>query len=434
VQLAVVGAGQVIGEMAVLQQAPRNASVRTLRESRLLVITQAMLLRLLMRNAGALREILRTFAMRVQHNETAVMQQAKMAGLGTLAAGLAHQLNNPAAAIVRSAAHLRDSLPAWDRAASELCRLDLAPDQQTRLDALRMDGGPQTADLGLRTSDFGLPPANGAQSKIQNPKSKIDLADPLARSDHEEQLRAWLAGRGVEPSWELVEPLVAAGWDGESLAELSAGLAPAAFATVLRWLATISATHQTLHEITTSAAAISELVQAVQAYSYVDRAPVQNVDLREGLETALVMLRHKLPPGVRVVREYAGDLPRIEAYGGELNQVWTILVDNAIDALGKAGDLRLRAYGQGDDVVVEVRDSGPGIPREIQPRVFDPFFTTKPQGSGTGLGLYIAHNIVAERGQGQITVESKPGDTCFQVILPIRLTQPERASATKEAT
>jgi signal transduction histidine kinase len=411
VQLAVLGRGEVIGEMAVLQQRPRTASVRTLRDSRLLVITQAMFLKMLMRNAGALREILRTFAERVRTNESTVMQQARMASLGTLAAGLAHQLNNPAAAIVRSAAHLREALSVWENAVAEVSRPDLPPDQRAELDRLWAE----------------------AHAALSTDHSALDVApaDPLARSDREEQLRSWLAAQGVDDAaggWDLVEPLVAAGWDEQALSALDGlgeGLPAGGLAAVLRRLAATAASHRTLHEIATSASGISEVVQAVRSYSYLDRAPVQNVDLRDGLENSLVMLRHKLPAGVRVVRQYGDDVPRIEAYGGELNQVWAILIDNAIDAMGPQGELTLRTYLQGDDVVVEVRDSGPGIPPEVQARIFDPFFTTKSQGSGTGLGLHIARRIVVERAQGQITVTSTPGDTCFQVRLPIRLTSPE---------
>jgi signal transduction histidine kinase len=162
-------------------------------------------------------------------------------------------------------------------------------------------------------------------------------------------------------------------------------------------------------------------VKAVKTYSYLDQAPIQQVDIHDSLENTLVILKHKLKTGVDVKREYATDLPRIEAYGSELNQVWTNLIDNAIDAMNGKGDITLRTYPKGDSVVVEIADSGPGIPPEIQQRIFEPFFTTKEPGAGTGLGLHIAYNIVVDKHHGQLTLRSRPGETCFQATLPVKL-------------
>ncbi len=172
-----------------------------------------------------------------------------------------------------------------------------------------------------------------------------------------------------------------------------------------------------------SATAISELVGDVKTYVYLDQAPIQDVDVHQGLESTLRILRYKMKSGIHVVRDYAEDLPRIEAYGSELNQVWTNLIDNAIDAMQGQGELVLRTCSRGDEVIVEITDSGPGIPPEIQKRIFDPFFTTKPPGVGTGLGLHTAHNIVVHRHRGAIRVESRPGETRFEVRLPVRLGQ-----------
>jgi len=166
---------------------------------------------------------------------------------------------------------------------------------------------------------------------------------------------------------------------------------------------------------------ISELVKAVKTYSYLDQAPIQRVDIHDSLENTLIILKHKLKTGVTVKREYAPDLPQIDAFGSELNQVWTNLIDNAIDAMGGKGEITLRTYARGDNVIVEIADNGPGIPQEIQQRIFEPFFTTKGPGIGTGLGLHIVYNIVVDKHYGQITVMSKPGETCFQVTLPIKL-------------
>ncbi len=165
---------------------------------------------------------------------------------------------------------------------------------------------------------------------------------------------------------------------------------------------------------------ISEIVKSVKAYSYLDQSPVQDVDVREGLENTLIILRHKMKDGIKIVRDYSADLPHIEAYGSELNQVWTNIMDNAIDAMQGQGELTLRTYTKDGKVVVEIQDNGPGIPIEIQQRIFEPFFTTKPPGQGTGLGLHIAYTIVNNH-YGQIRVNSEPGTTCFQVTLPLQL-------------
>jgi signal transduction histidine kinase len=190
---------------------------------------------------------------------------------------------------------------------------------------------------------------------------------------------------------------------------------------ILHWLGAGLAAQGLLDEIDTSADHISQIVKSVKTYAYLDQAPVQDVDVAETLETTLVMLKHRLKEGVTVERDYAADLPRIEAYGSELNQVWTNLIGNAIDAMGGKGKIVLTARLSGDHVVVEVVDAGPGIPAEIRTRIFDPFYTTKPPGVGSGLGLHIAYNIVVNRHRGRIAVESEPGRTVFEVSLPLRL-------------
>jgi signal transduction histidine kinase len=193
---------------------------------------------------------------------------------------------------------------------------------------------------------------------------------------------------------------------------------------VVRWLAANSSVYGLLEEVGKSAEAMSEIVKAVKTYSYLDQAPIQEVDVRESLETTLVLLRPKIKAGVSITRDYADDVPRIEAYGSELNQVWTNIIDNAIDAMQARGELALHTYTDASDVVVEIVDSGPGIPSEIQRRIFEPFFTTKAPGAGTGLGLPIAYNIVVHKHHGQIEVASEPGETRFRVALPVRLARP----------
>ena len=190
---------------------------------------------------------------------------------------------------------------------------------------------------------------------------------------------------------------------------------------VVRWLAATSSVYGLLDEMGQGAGAIFEIVEAVKTYSYLDQAPIQEVDVRETLESSLVLLRPRLKMGVSIRRDYADDVPRVEAYGSELNQVWTNIIDNAIDAVQGKGELELRTYPADSTVVIEITDNGPGIPPEIQQRIFEPFFTTKGPGAGTGLGLHVAYNIVVHRHHGQIQVASRAGETRLRVILPVRL-------------
>jgi signal transduction histidine kinase len=180
---------------------------------------------------------------------------------------------------------------------------------------------------------------------------------------------------------------------------------------------------QLLSEVLQTTERISQIVRAVKSYTYLDQAPLLEVDVHEGLENTLVIMHHKLKKGVTVRREYAQNLPRIEAYASELNQVWTNIIDNAIDAMKGKGELTIKTYEADGRVVVEIRDNGPGIPEEIQSRIFEPFFTTKAPGHGTGLGLHISHDIIANRHRGQLLVNSTPGETTFKVILPVKFSK-----------
>jgi signal transduction histidine kinase len=392
VVLAVRGPGEFLGEIALLEQAPRSATVRATRDSALMVIQPAAFQALLAASPTAAAGILRVMAARLRSTEASLMAQEKLASLGTLAAGLAHELNNPAAAIRRAASHMGEALEAWRRWSAELGTLMLSDLQAARLREL--------------------------QAEAASPGPAVN--DPVASSLEEDRLAEWLEARGVEAPWEVAPPLVAFGWTVGRVAELGAVFDDAQLATLLPWLAAALNARTLTDELDASAAAISAIVDAVREYAYLDRAPVQDVDVRETLETTLLILRHRLKRGVEVRRDYAPELPRAEAYGSELNQVWTNLIVNALDAMGDAGRLELRAHATGDQVVVEVIDDGPGIPPEIRARIFDPFFTTKPPGAGTGLGLHIARNIVVNRHRGRIDIESAPGRTRVRVVLPVR--------------
>lgn len=392
--IAVRGRGEVLGEMSLLNRAPHSASVRALRQSDLLRISRDAFEKLLASSAAAALAMLHTVSGRLQHTEAMLRQSEKMASLGTLAAGLAHELNNPAAAARRSSEHLHRAVDDWILRTEELLAQPLAGAERAAL----LDRAKASA------SDY--PPAAAL--------------DPLARSDREEELQTWLEGSGIAESWELAPALVEAGWDRTRLQAMVEGLPPEPAAALLRWAAGAHAVAALLREVSQSSERISEIVRAVKAYSYLDQAPVQEVDVHRGLEDTLVILRHKLGSGVTVRRDYASDLPRIEAYASELNQVWTNLLDNAIDAMAGQGEIGLRTRAEEGRIVVEVTDNGPGIPEAIQARIFEPFFTTKPPGVGTGLGLHISYNIIVQKHQGQIRVFSRPGETRFQVSLPVR--------------
>ncbi len=395
VLLALYKPGQFFGEMALLEQAPRSASVRTLQESRLLVISQAAFQTLLSCSPAAPLKILHTVTSRLRSTESALIQNEKMAALGTLAAGLAHELTNPAAAVRSSTAQLREALAERDRLAARLH--SLATHQQ------------QTESLGALQQEV-------AERKISAPPD-----DPLARCDLEDGLQEWLEDYGVDKAWELAPVLVSSGWDRDELERLAERFSPTQLPFVVGWLGASSTVYGLLEEVGQSAEAMSEVVEAVKTYSYLDQAPIQDVDVIGSLENTLVLLRPRITAGISITRDYAKDVPRIEAYGSDLNQVWTNLIDNAIDAIAGQGVLSLHVLTAEKTVTVDIIDDGPGIPQEIQPRIFEPFYTTKDPGVGTGLGLHTAYNIIVNKHRGQLQVASRPGETRLRVVLPIRL-------------
>jgi signal transduction histidine kinase len=345
-------------------------------------------------NASLQKKKLRDLEKAYLQQEVMLRQSEKLATLGKLSAGMAHELNNPAAAANRGAAQLAATVSRLQKTYLRLGELNLTHAQlETLLSLDRL-----------------------AQGRARQP---ADM-DSLARSDREAELEGWLDDQDVENAWDVAPTLVNLGYDRGELTQLVADFSPAQVAAVLEWLNCTYIVYSLLEEIGQGAGRISEMVKALKAYTYLDQAPIQSVDLHDGLDSTLIILRSKLKPGVTVHRDYAPDLPRIEAYGSELNQVWTNLIDNAIDAMNGQGEIILRTRHDGQWVIIEIEDNGPGIPEAIQPRLFDPFFTTKPPGQGTGLGLNICHNIVVHKHKGRIDVHSQPGMTRFEVRLPLR--------------
>jgi signal transduction histidine kinase len=338
------------------------------------------------------RRKLRELEVSYLNQEMMLRHADKLATLGTLAAGVAHELNNPAAAAIRGVGQLRPLIERLQSARLEQCTA----------------ASPQLAASIQRAGEL-----------IRSGAGRVVSLSPLERSDRAEELGSWLHGLGVDHPADAAEALADLGYTRAQLAELTSALPPTNIPVFLSWMAGASEAHNLLAEIGEGAGRISQIVGAMRSYAYLDQAPVQEVDITEGLENTLVLLGSQLTTGVMVHRDYAEHLPRIQAHGSELNQVWTNIIENAIDAVGAHGTITVRTSGRDGYVLAEIEDDGPGMPPEITARVFDPFFTTKPPGQGTGLGLNISHNIVVQEHKGRITVHSTPGRTTFRVLLPI---------------
>ena len=317
-------------------------------------------------------------------------QRDRLAALGKLSAGLAHELNNPASAAKRAASQLRETLFCIRDASLELGRKNLTPEQRADIEKLE--------DSLVKSDD---PPP-----------------DLLTQSTLEEELDSLLRSHGQNDLWQLAADLARKKFPPETLEALFEKLGPDVARAALVRIASLVDIANQLNEIESSTSRISELVRAIKEYTYMDQAPVQNVDVVRSLENTLTILNHKLKKGITVQREYEPVPLLVNSFGSELNQVWTNIIDNAIDAMKGKGQLRIRTYREDGRVVVEIGDNGPGIPSEVEAHIFEPFFTTKKVGEGTGLGLDTVQRII-RRHQGNVQVESKPGDTRFQIYLPL---------------
>jgi len=335
------------------------------------------------------RRLVGLLADRVRNVTRQEQQHEKLAALGKLSAGLAHELNNPSAATRRSAAALRDCLA-------------------------RLRGAARSTSIGPK--DCAL--LAQREEEIRASLKPAQFKDELARADRQDALQSWLESRNVADAWKLAPSLAEVNLTDARL-ESFAEAAGDSLGPELTRFATLLEMDRIAEELDHSSARISDLIKAVKEYSYMDQAPVQEVDIEHSLETTLTIMHHKLKRGITVAREYAPNLPKVMANGSELNQVWTNLIDNAADAMKGTGTLTIRAVRENDFVLVEIADNGPGMPAEVKSRIFDPFFTTKGVGEGTGLGLDIVNRIV-KNARGLVTVTSVPGDTRFQVRIPIQ--------------
>lgn len=372
------------------------ATGRAAEESRLLTVPAAELARLGNDWFAFGVHFIRGLVDTVRRVESTARQREALVALGTLAAGLAHEINNPAAAATRAVDSLAGTSDSLVSALLRLATHGVSADQLARIQASRHE-------ISARPSG----------------------EDPLEAADREDELSEWLADHGVDQEWLLAPALSAAGVTTAWCDELAAIVGPAAVAPAVEWVAHSLTVDALLSEVKDATGRISALVGTVRSYSQLDRAAVQHIDVTEGLDSTLTMLAYKLG-SITVERHYATGMPEIGAIPGELNQVWTNLIDNAVDAMDGVGTLRLSTrLDLLGNVVVEIADSGPGMPPEVQARAFEPFYTTKDVGKGTGLGLDISRRIIVERHSGDISIESTPGQTVMRVMLPVGGRGPE---------
>ena len=387
--------GDVTGALPFSRMKQFMVTGRTLTDGRMLRFPTSLFPDLIQRMPELAKRLVGVMADRIREATRLEQQRERLAGLGKLSAGLAHELNNPASAAKRATAQLRDTLKRIKDASHELGRRELTPTQKSEIEKLEASF----------TQPASPPP------------------DAVTISDLEDQIDSLLRSHGQNDLWQLAAELAQRGIQPEALESLFENLdAGTARAALVRIAASVEIA-SLLNEIESSTSRISDLVGAIKQYTFMDQAPVQNVDVVKSLETTLTILNHKLKRGVTVQRDYQPVPLLVDSFGSELNQVWTNLIDNAIDAMNGRGDLRVRTFRDNGCVVVEIADNGPGISPEIRSHIFDPFFTTKGVGEGTGLGLDTVQRIVKKH-RGNIQVNSKPGDTRFQVWLPLANARP----------
>ena len=395
--LYVVGAGTITGFLPFSRMKEFPSNIRATVPTRIAALHKDRFDEMFRRIPDVQPRLVGLLTDRVRENTRADQQREKLAALGKLSAGLAHELNNPASAVRRSATGLREAMANLRDANFKLCREEVTEEVLEHLAEIEKD---------VASEMTGSP-----------------VMDALERSDREDKITAWLEKHGIEKGWELAPALVEAEADDECLDKLSVELPGKTLQFALRRLSATIEVEKILRQIESGSARISELVKAIKEYTYMDQSGEKEIDLHEGLESTLTMLHHDLKNGINVRREYDKSLPKLWAKGSELNQVWTNLIDNAIDALaekasGGKGEITVRTARDGSFALIDIIDNGPGIPPEVRDRIFDPFFTTKPVGEGTGIGLDTVYRIVRQH-HGDVRVDSRPGETHFQVRLPI---------------
>lgn len=385
-----IPAGEITGILPFSRMKTYGLTGRALTEARVLKFPGAQFQQLVQKMPELATRLVGKMSDRIREVTRLEQQQDRLAALGKLSAGLAHELNNPASAAKRATSQLRAMLKRVKDASLALGRMDLTAEQKAEIEGLEASF----------THADGPPP------------------DPLTASDLEEQIDSLLRSHGQDDLWQLSAELAKKNFQPAVLEHLFATLDAATARAALVRISTSLEIFGLLNEIESSTSRISDLVKAIKEYTFMDQSPVQNIDIVKTLENTLTIMNHKLKRGVTVKRDYQPVPLLVNSFGSELNQVWTNLIDNAIDAMNGKGELRVRTYREDDCVVVEIADNGPGISPEVQPRIFEPFFTTKGVGEGTGLGLDTVLRIVKKH-RGSIQVVSKPGDTRFQIWLPL---------------
>jgi signal transduction histidine kinase len=368
-------------------------TMRVLEPSRFFVVEAATMATMMRTWFPMALHLIEGYVMNMRRTTQTMGERERLLALGSLSAGLTHELNNPAAAAVRAVAALRQRVAGM--------RNKLAMLADGTLDATKLHSIVEIQEAAVERV------------------AKTTERSPMELSDAEDTLSDWLQEHDVTNGWDIAPVLAAGGLDTPWMEEVLATVGPRYLDGAVRWLVYTIDTESLMNEIDDSVTRISTLVGAAKQYSQLDRAPHQTVDVHNLLKATLVMLNAKIPPGITLVKEFDRAIPAIPAYAGELNQVWTNLIDNALGAMGDNGTLTVRTGREDDHIFVEIADTGPGIPPEIRPRIFEPFFTTKPVGEGTGLGLDISYRIVVNKHHGDIRVQSSPGDTRFRVLLPI---------------
>ena len=405
-----------------------NVSLSAAEKSRLLKWDKDEFWRMVYSSPSLTRQILHSMAQLLKTLETVLQHNQKLIALGGLAAGLAHELNNPAAAANRSVTQLSETIREWRSLVRKMNGKEgITPSQWSYVSKLRDN---------IRNPD----PHSVAKQTLSviAASTDTDTDDPIKQSEIEEEIIDWLGSHGISDGWKIASDLITAGITINDLNKIAKTInstqSPKGrkminnvmvdknLKDILSWLTTTTRVDQLLYEIKSSTTRISDLVSAVKSYSYMDQAPLQEVDIHKGIESTLTILQYKIRKAdITISREYDSNLPHVNAYGNELNQVWTNLIDNAIDGIGEHGTIAIHTKNEGNDhILVEIADNGSkGIPENIKSRIFEPFFTTKDLDKGTGLGLSISHRIVTETHRGDIRVYSRPGETRFQVRLPI---------------
>jgi signal transduction histidine kinase len=425
--LSTYNSGDHFGELPIiLGWSEHSCAAYAAKKSHLLRWNQDEFWRMIYSSPALTRQILNSMAQLLKTLETVLQHNQKLIALGGLAAGLAHELNNPAAAANRAVTQLSDSIREWRSIVQRLNeQQSITASQWSYLSKLRNN---------TLKSDSNV--ANTPTRNSTNNSYSSD--DALTESEEEDQISDWLESHGINNVWKLTSDLVNFGVDISKLNEIVSNVVSSQplstnggstameqnilLEDILRWLNATTRVDRLLYEIKSSTTRISELISAVKSYSYMDQAALQDVNIHDGIESTLTMLSHKLKKAnIEIIREYESGLPCVNAIGNELNQVWTNLIDNAIDSIGNHGTILVRTKNESKShVLVEIVDNGrQGIPKDVQPRIFEPFFTTKELGKGTGLGLSISHRIIVDTHKGDIHFSSRPGETSFQVRLPI---------------